>query len=98
MHIPLSQVSVCVHRLPSLQTAPLGFAGLVHVPVALLHCPATWHWSCAVHTTGWKPTQTPTSHMSLVVHRLPSVHGEPSALSGFEHTPVDGLQVPGAWH
>jgi hypothetical protein len=36
--------------------------------------------------------------MSYGVLALPSSHVDPSGLSGFEQTPVDGLQVPTAWH
>jgi hypothetical protein len=32
------------------------------------------------------------------VHALPSLHEVPFAATGFEHTPVLGLQVPATWH
>jgi len=56
---PAWQVSVSVQLLPSLQGAPLGLAGLLQAPVALLQVPAVWHWSEAVHTTGFEPAQAP---------------------------------------
>ena len=40
---PFTQLSVCVHSLPSLQSEPLGFAGFEQRPVPGLHVPATWH-------------------------------------------------------
>ena len=33
-----------------------------------------------------------------MVQLLPSLQLEPSALVGFEHFPVDELQVPAEWH
>jgi hypothetical protein len=56
--VPDWQLSVCVHRLPSLQGVPFGATALVHVPVAVLQV-AGWHASLAVHTTGLAPAQTP---------------------------------------
>ena len=43
MHVPLWQVSVCVHALPSLHAVPLGALGFVQTPVEVLQVPATWH-------------------------------------------------------
>lgn len=43
-------------------------------------------------------TQTPAWHVSFWVQASPSLHGEPLALAGLEHTPVAGLQVPASWH
>src|SRR5262245_8923665 len=40
---------------------------------------------------------TPATHASLSVQALPSVHGLPSGLAGFEQ-PVTGLQTPPLWH
>jgi hypothetical protein len=42
VHTPDWQVSVWLHRLPSLQAVPSGLAGLVQ-PVAGAHVPAVWH-------------------------------------------------------
>ena len=40
---PAWQVSVWVQALPSEQPVPFGALGLLHVPVAGLQVPATWH-------------------------------------------------------
>ena len=42
-HTPLSQVSVWVQALPSLQAVPSGLVGLEHWPVATSHVPVVWH-------------------------------------------------------
>jgi len=91
-------VSVCVQPLPSLQPLPSGLVGLLQVPVAGLQVPAAWHWSEAVHTTGFVPTQAPARQASERVQVLPSSQGAPSALAGLLQVPVAGLQVPAAWH
>ena len=39
VQMPVWQVSVCVHALPSLQAVSSGRAGLEQVPVAALHVP-----------------------------------------------------------
>src|SRR5882724_5359086 len=98
MQAPASQVSVCVQALPSSQGAPLGLAGLLHMPVAGLQAPAVWHWSAAVQTTGLAPTQAPASQVSVCVQALPSSHGAPLSLGGLLQTPVAGLQAPAVWH
>jgi hypothetical protein len=61
------------------------------------HVPAT-HPSevqgfVSLQTTG-RPLQIPLVHASLVEQALPSLHGVPLALLGFEHPPVVGLHVP----
>lgn len=56
---PATQVSVCVHALPSLQPVPFAAFGFEQVPVVGLQVPATWHWSLAVHDTGFEPVHTP---------------------------------------
>ena len=43
VHVPDSQVSLCVQAFPSLQEVPSAAFGLEHVPVAGLQVPATWH-------------------------------------------------------
>ena len=96
MQTPVWHVSVCVHRSPSLHAVPSGAVGFEQ-PVAGLHVPATWHWSLAVHTTGFVPVHTPVWHVSVWVHRLPSLHAVPFGAVGFEQ-PVAGLQVPATWH
>src|SRR5436190_941153 len=42
--------------------------------------------------------QVPAWHVSVCVQAFPSLQALPSALFGFEHTPVAGLQVPAVWH
>src|SRR5438128_1184987 len=98
MQVAAPQVSLCVHALASLQLVPLGLAGLLQAPDAGLQAPAVWHWSAAVHTTGWAPTQMPAAQVSVCVQALPSLQGAPSALAGLLQTPVAGLQAPAAWH
>src|SRR5207244_264366 len=64
---PAAQVSVCVQALPSSHGAPSSLAGLLQTPDAGLQTPAVWHWSAAVHTTGFVPAQRPASQMSVCV-------------------------------
>jgi len=59
LQLPASQVSLCVHALPSLQVAPSALLGLLHAPFNGSQIPASWHWSCAAQTTGLAPTQLP---------------------------------------
>src|SRR5205823_14513343 len=96
--MPASQASVRVQALPSSQPVPSGLAGLLQTPDAGLQMPAVWHWSAAVHTTGFPPTQAPAVQVSVRVQALPSSHGAPSSLAGLLHRPVAGLQAPAAWH
>jgi hypothetical protein len=42
--------------------------------------------------------QVPLWQASFWVHALPSLQEVPLASAGFEHVPVDGLQVPATWH
>jgi hypothetical protein len=56
---PLWHVSESVHALPSLHAVPLVTLGFEHVPVAGAHVPTTWHWSLAVHVTGFAPVHVP---------------------------------------
>ena len=96
--MPAWHESDCVQALPSLHEVPFAAAGFVHVPVAGLHVPATWHWSDDVQTTGLVPVHTPAWQASLWVHALPSLHDAPLAAAGFEHAPFEGSQVPATWH
>jgi len=98
VHVPLWQASVRVQALASLQAVPSAFAGLLHVPLAVLHIPTSWHWSLAVHTTGLPPVQLPVWQVSVRVQALPSLQVVPSTLFGFEQAPVDVSQVPARWH
>jgi hypothetical protein len=47
----------------------------------------------SLHTRAGPP-QTPAAQVSGVVHALASSHADPSAFVGFEHAPVEVLQVP----
>src|SRR5207248_515796 len=95
---PAWQVSLCVHALASLQLVPLGLAGLLQAPDAGLQTPAVWHWSAAVHTTGFAPTQAPAWQVSLCVHALASLQLVPLGLAGLLQAPDAGSQVPAVWH
>ena len=64
-HEPAWHVSVWVQASPSEQLVPFGAFGLLQVPLAGLHVPATWHWSDAVHVTGLAPVQAPDWQVSV---------------------------------
>jgi hypothetical protein len=51
-----------------------------------------------MQTTGFDPVQVPFWQLSVCVQPFASLHAVPLAFEGFEHTPVDGLQVPAVWH
>src|SRR5438552_3558169 len=95
---PAWQVSVCVHALASLQLVPLGLAGLLQAPDAGLQAPAVWHWSAAVHTTGFAPTQVPAGQVSFRVQGFSSLQLVPLGLAGLLQAPDAGLQAPAVWH
>src|SRR5438445_747063 len=88
------QVSVCVQAFPSSQALPFVLAGFEHWAVDVLQLPTLWHWSCAVQTTGFDRTHAPDWQVSVCVHAFPSLHEVPFVLAGFEHWPVELLQVP----
>src|SRR5437879_10290205 len=96
--MPASQASVRVQALPSSQPVPSGLAGLLQTPDAGLQMPAVWHWSAAVHTTGFAPTQAPAWQVSLCVHALASLQLVPLGLAGLLQAPDAGLQTPAVWH
>src|SRR5438477_374544 len=96
--MPASQASVRVQALPSSQGAPSSLAGLLQAPVVGSQVPAVWHWSAAVHTTGFAPTQAPAWQVSLCVHALASLQLVPLGLAGLLQTPDAGSQVPAVWH
>src|SRR5439155_1705628 len=98
VHTPLSQVSVWVQALPSLQAVPSAFAGFEHVPLAGLQTPAMWHWSDGVRAVEGLPVHTAVSQVSVRVQALASLQAVPSAFAGFEHVPLVGSQVPAMWH
>jgi hypothetical protein len=88
-HVPAWHVSPAVHGLPSLHAAPSIFGGLEHAPVAGSQVPTAWHWSLAVHTTEFAPTQAPAWHVSFAVHALPSLHTVPFAAAVCVQTPAE---------
>src|SRR5438874_1528747 len=96
--VPAWPASVRVQALPSSQLVPSGLAGLLQAPDAGLQVPAVWHWSAAVHTTGFAPTQAPAWQVSVCVPASPSSQAVPSSCAGSEQVPVAGLHVPAAWH
>src|SRR5206468_7767873 len=80
---PAWQVSLCVHALASLQLVPLGLAGLLQAPDAGSQVPAVWHWSAAVHTTGFAPTQAPARSEARRVGALATSQRVPLGLAGW---------------
>ena len=98
LQTPAWQVSLCVQALPSLQAAPSGLTGFEQAPVCGSHVPASWQASGAAQVTAFPPVQTPAEHVSVRVQALPSSQAVPFGFCGFEHVPVCGSQVPGAWH
>src|SRR5438034_1006934 len=98
VQVPAWQVSVWVQALPSVQALPFGLVGVEQVPLAGSQEPATWHWSRAVQTTGFIPTQAPAWQASVWVQASPSVQALPFGLAGVEQVPVAGSQMPASWH
>jgi len=88
-------VSPVVHLpLPLAQLVPFGAIGFEHVPVVGSQAPTAWHWSEAVHVTGFEPTHVPLWQVSVRVHALPSLQPVPLATAGFEQAPLVGSHVP----
>ena len=94
VQVPLWQVSVCVHALPSLHVVPFVATGFEHTPVLVLHVPVVWHWSLGVHVTVLEPVHVPLWHVSVCVHALPSLHVVLFVATGFEQAPVLVLHAP----
>src|SRR5437667_12636310 len=94
----LSQVSVCVQALSSLQAVPSALGGFEHTPVLVLQVPASWHWSSAVQTIGLEPMQVPLWQVSVWVQGLASLHGTPSSFAGAERLAVAGWEVSAGGH
>src|SRR5438552_2394813 len=97
-HTPALQTSPSVLASPSSHGVPSGVTGFEQVAFSGSQTPASWHWSWAVQTTGLTAVHVPPWQVSLSVQASPSLHPVPSALAGFEHSPVPGLQVPASWH
>jgi hypothetical protein len=87
-----------LQALPSSQGVPSGCVGFEQVPDMGLQMPTPWHWSLAVHTTGFAPAHAPSRHVSVRVHALPSLQVVPSGRFGFEHVPLAVSHVPTSWH
>ncbi len=81
-----------MHDVPSVTV------GFEQAPVEGLHAPATWHWSEAVHTTGFAPWQAPLWQESDCVQAFPSLQLVPFVAVGLEQLPDAGSQVPATWH
>jgi hypothetical protein len=84
--------------LLSLQAVPSALFGFGQTPVEVLHIPATWHWSLAVHTTGLAPPQLPFWQVSVLVQALPSLQATPLAFTGLLQVPFAVLHTPTSWH
>src|SRR5437867_577282 len=95
---PSPQVSPTVQVSASSHADPSGLAGFEQTPVDASHVPTSWHWSCAVQTTGLPPTQLPLWQLSDFVQASASSHADPSGFAGFVQTPVDASHVPASWH
>ncbi len=76
---PATQVSTVHGSLSAEHAVPSAFAGWVQVPVLDSHVPTSWHWSSAVHETGFDPTHAPATQVSVCEHALPSLQPVPSA-------------------
>lgn len=98
MHTPAAQAYVWSHKFVPVHEVPSVTVGFEQVPLLGLHVPTAWHWSLAVHVTGFEPVQTPVWHVSVCVHAFPSLHVVPFDAVGLEHAPVDVLHVPAVWH
>jgi hypothetical protein len=98
VQVPLWQVSASVHAFPSLHDVPFAATGFEQTPVVVLHVPATWHASLAVHVTAVPAVHVPLWHVSASVHALPSLQDVPFVATGFEQIPVVVLHVPATWH
>jgi hypothetical protein len=79
-----------LHPVPSATT------GFEQAPLVGSQIPGPWHWSAAAQVTGAPGAQLPPWQVSPTVQALPSSQAVPSALLGFEQTPLEGSQVPAA--
>jgi hypothetical protein len=98
MQTPALHASVLVHALLSSHVVPSALFGFEHVPLAGSQVPTSWHWSEALHTTGFDPAQTPAWQVFVWRHLFVPVQTAPSALAGLEHVPLAGSQAPTSWH
>ena len=93
-------LSPTVLAFPSLQGVPSAAFGFEHAPVPVLHVPAVWHWSLALHTTGLLPVHASAWQVSVCVHAFPSLQvviclqlPAPSQFPVLPQEPVAGGQV-----
>src|SRR5204862_8323071 len=92
--VPSWQVSAAVQALPSSHAAPvLGVTVQLAVPLQVRVLHVSEVQVIAVPTHWPLPSQ-----VSLKEQASPSSHGAPSALAGFEHSPVPGSHMPASWH
>jgi hypothetical protein len=92
VQVPSWHVSVPLQTLPSLHAVPFA-TGVTVQPLCGLHA-STVHGLPSSHVRVAPLRQVPAWHASACVQALPSSQAEPFGLVGFEHCPVDGLQMP----
>ena len=85
-----------VVAVPSMRHQPISSCvdGGCAEDVLVLQVPAVWHAVGAWQVTCVGPWQAPAWQTSNCVQASPSLQAVPSALAGFEQTPVAVLQVP----
>ena len=93
VQVPLWQVSVWVHAFPSLQAVPFVATGSSTRPCRL-QVPAVWHWSLAVHVTGFAAGAGPALARVGLRARVPVVAGVPSAFVGLHTCSSSGCTSP----
>jgi hypothetical protein len=100
LHTPAaSQASLAVHALPSSHEVPAAFGDGSGQPVAGSQVPGSSQGFRLAHATEFFPVHAPIpSHALAWVHALPSLHGVPTGLLGFEQRPVIGSHAPALWH
>ena len=98
VHAPAWHAYNVLHLLLPVHAVPSGAPGFEQAPIVGSQLPATWHWSLAVHITGFEPVHEPLWHVSVCVQELPSLHAVPLAAEGLEHIPLVGSQAPAIWH
>jgi hypothetical protein len=93
VHVPaVLQTSLVQGLLSVAQAVPPPALGWAH-PVAGAH-ESTVQGLLSLQFTGAPLAQAPFWQLSPVVHMLPSLHGVPAVLTGFEQMPVAGAHVP----
>jgi hypothetical protein len=100
MHCPaLLQVSFVQALLSKSHEVPFAFAEYVQFPDVGSHVPVpVWQGPAGGQVLALLPLQAPAWHVSVCVHRFPSLQLLPSFTAGFEHVPLLGSHVPAAWH